>query len=264
MKKICITLFVIFIILLNNFSHAITLNPFTSTNVIFSYNFELLEMLPKTLNSMNLKSSNPEIMFKVIENLLLLIEAVDTTYTLFPNKLLTEINYRYNSQFDIKNTIINEQNIASSNISRLSLSGTKMRNNGCEVIAVNNAMKLMGYQTSIADLVKMFQKKHAVICDFLISGYLGSNPYSIGKILKAYQIKYDIVSANELNQEGLYIISFWNSTKYTSMLHTVALQIDGNGNYITYNRYGNGKTSFGHPLTNIGSYIIGYRLYSNT
>lgn len=46
-----------------------------------------------------------------------------------------------------------------------------------------------------------------------------------------------------------------------SMLHTVTVQSDGNGNYITYNLFGNGKTTSASPLSYIGSYIIGYKLH---
>lgn len=38
-----------------------------------------------------------------------------------------------------------------------------MNDNGCEVIAVNNAMRLMGYETSMAGLVRVFEKNNVVI-----------------------------------------------------------------------------------------------------
>ena len=50
---------------------------------------------------------------------------------------------------------------------------------------------------------------------------------------------------------------------YDSMLHTVAMQSDGNGNYITYNLNGYGKTSPSKPQDYVGSYITGYRLSPN-
>lgn len=262
MKKILICTLMILVILFNTFNinYAITFNYFSNSNIMQTYNIELLEMFPKTINSMNTDGSIFQRLFKFLENLLLFFEASSTKKIFSIQPILIEANYKYNSQFDIKNEIINEQNLKTSNISRLLLYGTTMDNNGCEVIAVNNALNLMGFQTSIVDLVKTFQKNNIVICDFLINGFFGSNPYSLGKALKSNQIKYNIVSLDELNKEGLYIISYWNSINYNSMLHTVAFQSDGKGNYITYNLYGNGKISSIPPINCIGSYIIGYKL----
>ena len=63
-----------------------------------------------------------------------------------------------------------------------------------------------------------------------------------------------------MSQRGLYIISFWNSTDYDSMLHTIAMQSDGKGNYITYNNaYDDIDRNF--PINNNNLYIIGYKLF---
>ena len=263
MKKIFIISLIIFIILFSSFNicYSVTLKYLSNNNNTSLYNLELIEMFNKTIKSANKNGSKSQRLFKLMENLFLLLEASDTRQIFSFQSLFIEANYEYNSLFDIKNKIINEQNIETSNISKLSLSGTTMDNNGCEVIAVNNALKLMGQETSMANLVKQFQKNNIVICDFLIKGFLGSNPYSIGRALKNNQIKYDVISLDELNEKGLYIVSYWNSLEYTSMLHTVTLRSDGNGNYITYNLHGNGNVSLKHPSEYIDSYIIGYKLY---
>lgn len=134
--------------------------------------------------------------------------------------------------------------------------------NGCEVIAVYNALQLMDKGVSMANLIKKFEENGVVVANELLMGYFGSNPYGIGRVLEDVGVKYNTVSYDGLNAKGLYIISFWDDLNYDSMLHTVAMQSDGKGNYRPYNLYGDGSVANYslNEITKKSLYIMGYRI----
>ena len=175
-----------------------------------------------------------------------------------------ESDYRHNSKYDIvgysDKDFINDQNIENSPVSKLKLIDTSLSFNGCEVIAVFNAMLAIGKNPSMAELVKAFEKNNVVIANDYMLGALGSNPYGIGRVFDDLGIDYSKASFDDLKNEGTYVFSFWNSADYLSMIHTVAMQNDGKGNYITYNFYGNGKVTKKSPtkLLEHSLYITGY------
>ena len=124
--------------------------------------------------------------------------------------------------------------------------------NGCEVIAVNNALNLFGKNTSIARIIKIFEDNGIVVADSAINGVFGSNPYSLPRILKWYNINTQKVSFDDIKEEGVYIVSYWNSMDYGSKLHTVAVEV---------NKYGY-KRAYNGDFEDISKekYIIGYKL----
>ena len=199
-------------------------------------------------------------LFKAIENLLLKME---TQWSSRPSVFLPDVsdyNFEHNSNNDIVGTIINDQNVAGSPVSKMILGSCYLSHNGCEVIAVNNAMVLLGLEPSMADLIKTFESENALIGGSLSLGVLGSNPYSIKRVLKRKDMDYDSVSYDDLSKPGVYIVSYWNDTAYDSMLHTVAIQSNGVGDYTIYNRYGDGKVYTDTFLDFSETYITGYRL----
>lgn len=104
-------------------------------------------------------------------------------------------------------------------------------NNACETIAVHNAKVLKGNSSStLSQTITNFQDANAMIG----FGCFGSNPYSIGNVLKNEGISYSRVDINGMNKPGIYIISFWNDNPLQNGLHTVAINYDGS-NYTAYN-----------------------------
>ena len=88
---------------------------------------------------------------------------------------------------------------------------------------------------------------------------MGSDPLKIGAVLWERGMPYSCVSLNEMTQEGVYIISYWNDGAPWNGLHTVAVNYDGKG-YTTYNLWGNGSTSDRSPMEYANAYICGYYL----
>ena len=173
-----------------------------------------------------------------------------------------EENFRYNSQIDIKNQIIPYQH--EEPYSNLVLVKGSIADNGCEVIAVNNAMQLLGYDTSMANLIYTFETSGAVIGGngTLVGGALGSNPYSLTKVFNTLGLMYKEVSIDQMNVNGVYIMSYWNSQDVDSMIHTIAIKKTDTG-YELYNR----KRDYDKDTKNITvsdlseyqeGYIIGY------
>ena len=179
-------------------------------------------------------------------------------------------DYENNSKNDIVgygyNDYINDQNVKNSPVSKLTLCGTSMANNGCEVIAVYNALLAAGENPSMVDLVMLFEMKNIVILNSFIQGALGSNPYGIGKAFNALGMDYSIVSFNDLLDQGIYVFSFWTSFDVFATLHTVAMQNDGKGNYVIYNFHSDGEPTEKNPLELLDrkQFITGYRLGENS
>lgn len=100
--------------------------------------------------------------------------------------------------------------------------------NGCEAIAIHNALTLLGKKSTLAESIRSIQ-----LCGGMWrKGLWGSDPARLGCVLKR---RYGVKSSYFFNPEkplsdGVYIISFWNSPKNLSCgLHTVALKVKGGG-----------------------------------
>ena len=198
--------------------------------------------------------------FKEIENGALQIESA---LNIGSNDIRIEQNLGYNSQIDIKNQIISNQDAEP--YSNLRLGDQSIADNGCEVIAVNNAMNLLKYDTSMANLIYTFETSGAVVGGSLIGGAFGSNPYSLPKVFDELGLGYKTVSIDEMGKNGVYIISYWNSSNYGSMIHTIAIEKKDIG-YELYNLSGNySKADLNIDVNDLSKYengfIAGYEVF---
>lgn len=125
---------------------------------------------------------------------------------------------------------------------------------GCEVVAVYNALLLAGRSVPL----------HAVASDFAHRGYLmrrghwGADPFAIGEYLHCRVI----TAVGELPQDdGVYILSYWNSRHIFNGLHTVTY-VRRNGQTTVYNLHGNDRgprpIADVIPLPKEGRFIVGY------
>lgn len=158
--------------------------------------------------------------FKNIENLYLKAEASwsDVYNTTFNN-------HEENLKYDVKNDIIYDQDTVCEDIK---LGDHTMPYAGCEVIAVYNARILLGYaDVSLADTIEQFANCGALTMQPVLRGGFGGNPFSIGKVLKAENLKYSTIESFEQMKgtPGVYIVSVWNSNDFDSMIHTIAIEI---------------------------------------
>ena len=131
--------------------------------------------------------------------------------------------------------------------------------NGCEPIAVYNALRHLGKPEKFEDVLYEFTTHMTMIG----SGYLGTNPCMIGEILDYYGIEHISPRWDYMTEPGLYIVSYWNSEKVSDRVHTVAVVYDGEKymahNY-AYDEDKNGYNEF-HPEDYSDRYIQIYYLY---
>ena len=126
--------------------------------------------------------------------------------------------------------------------------------NGCEAIALHNALVLSGKNSCLSEVIYDFQS-----CDaMLFWGFFGSDPRKIGCVLDQYNVQYSKINISEMTEPGIYIISYWSKTKYhLYTLHTIAVEYNGTS-YLGYN-YGNGINPI-NPVEYEDKFICGYRL----
>ena len=140
-----------------------------------------------------------------------------------------------------------------------------MAYNGCEVIAVYNALQLKGKGLPIS-LVAFEMEING---SSMLYGVFGSNPHFIGNYLYFHKIRYTkATSVNAMKKlirnNGVYIITYWTKMKFPCTIHTVAFKYR-NGVYTIYND--SGETSgevYGFSLYSVyenGRFIMGYYLY---
>ena len=127
--------------------------------------------------------------------------------------------------------------------------------NGCEGIAVHNALVLIGKDSSLSKALYDMESCGAM----WMGGLFGSNLKKIGKVLSKNNVQYSDVELNEINKPGVYIISYWTTGSGflgITPLHTVAVKYDGT-TYFTYNK---GGISTQNPSSYARDYICGYYL----
>ena len=151
-------------------------------------------------------------------------------------------NYMYNKTIDLssyKNGYINDQNTGV--VSKLRFGHTTMNNNGCEIIAAYNAMKILGKQKDIRDIAYYFENDGQ-----MLQGAFGTNPYANKRFFenegyKVKVVKGDKILKEELPKADAYIVSFWNSNDVMDMLHTVAMRKTSDGKCELFNYKSNNK-----------------------
>ena len=95
---------------------------------------------------------------------------------------------------------------------------------GCEVIAVYNALKLLGQEYKLSELISRTEKSGAL----MRKGKWGTNPFSLERLCPDEGFSFQRIK-NIPSEPGIYIISFWNSPRLSDGVHTVCVQINEEG-----------------------------------
>lgn len=98
-------------------------------------------------------------------------------------------------------------------VSRMRYGICRMSFNGCECIAVYNAMVYLGKNPELSEIVLRLESYR------IFFGIFGCNPHKIGKVLN--KLGADFRKAGSADENGAYIISYWTGKKFLSSLHTV-------------------------------------------
>lgn len=100
--------------------------------------------------------------------------------------------------------------------------------NGCEVIAVHNALVYLKKPRPLKD-VAFYMERFRVLL-----GFFGCNAYSLGKALGYFGAPFERVKNTD--DAKAFIITFWTKTPFLSTIHTVFCVKQWNG-ILVYNRY---------------------------
>jgi len=148
-----------------------------------------------------------------------------------------------------------------------------VRHTGCEIIAIYNALKLLGKGLSFAEVTHRAQEVNAVTrFPFVPWGAWGCNPFRLNRAARACGLQaFPLHSLDALQKPGVYILSFWNDGCVTARtgLHTVAAAAEADSDGIlrctTMNYDCRGGELRNLTVDEIsaalkGGFIIGYRL----
>lgn len=122
--------------------------------------------------------------------------------------------------------MINGQAVCS--ISKLKYGLFPMSFNGCEVIAVCNALEYMGKPQKIETIIR-YMKKYAVLC-----GLFGCNVYRVENALTHFGVSCRREKSAE--NSSVFIVSSWTGKTMMSTIHTVFCVREGDKIKV-YNRY---------------------------
>ncbi len=141
---------------------------------------------------------------------------------------------------------------------------TNMKNAGCELIAIYNAILLKnGDKSSLSDIILQCELSEYPV----LTGRWGTNPYRIGKLITKARMNYSVVRSRtklKMKKGNVYIISFWNSQHIFDGIHTIAVKVKNRNEMKSYNdQYSDyAKSVYGtfKKLLEGRPFIIGYRI----
>lgn len=113
--------------------------------------------------------------------------------------------------------MINGQAVCS--ISKLKYGLFPMSFNGCEVIAVYNALEYLGKPQSIENIIR-YMRKYAVLL-----GLFGCNVFRVGNALEHFGVPCSRRKSAE--KSSVFIVSSWTGKPLMSTIHTVFCVRDG-------------------------------------
>jgi len=148
--------------------------------------------------------------------------------------------------------------------------------NGCELIAIYNAIQLLGGNRPLSTIINDFEHNGGMLLQPFTQGYLGSNPFYIEGYM--YSLGYSGQSTvglslftDWMSEGGTFIMSIWNTAgKPLEAAHTFAVQTTvsaGKVTYTTYNRFGYSSDHAPDILYSMvdllhgGAFIVGTRVY---
>ena len=145
--------------------------------------------------------------------------------------MITENNYRYNMNLykeSFYGKFINGQ--AVDYVSGMRYGICRMSFNGCEVIAVHNALVYMKKPRPVYEISGYMEKFR------MLAGFFGCNSHRIGNALRHFGIEYG--KSRRIGKSEIFIVSFWTGRRFLSSIHTVFCIRNRNG-ILVYNRYNN-------------------------
>ena len=146
----------------------------------------------------------------------------------------------------------------------LPLGRCTMAKNGCEIIAVYNALRFLGRKVPLEVLIRRYQQEGWIMA----WGHLGSDPYAAGDYLIADGVPHRTFTdfdgfARGLEEGKVFILSFWVNDRLFSGVHGVTLYRSENALWVS-NLYNNQqsprKIDSLRDITTPKGFIVGYEV----
>jgi hypothetical protein len=209
---------------------------------------DLMQDINDLINNLN-KNANVRSLFKALENMALALDA-KIPYGSLPD------NYEHNKEYDITNRTIDDQ----PETIKLLYGEHSMKDVGCVAIAVYNAKILLGYDNvSLAEIIRTFSEYGVMTAQPILKGGFGTNPYKLGQVLEAENIKYTQINSYDemLESPGIYIITVWNTSDLNSALHGITVHVKEDGTITPYNA---GSSGLNMNSLDEDIFVTGYRV----
>lgn len=145
--------------------------------------------------------------------------------------MIARKNYKYNCRIYDESQygrMINGQ--AVDYVSGMRYGLCNMSFNGCEVIAVHNALVYLEKAYPVYEVASYMERFR------MLAGIFGCNPFRIGRALNHFGIEY--VRSGKTECSEIFIVSFWTGRRFLSSVHTVFC-VCRNNVLTVYNRYNN-------------------------
>lgn len=129
-------------------------------------------------------------------------------------KFTKKQNFRYNSGLSKTpefGKIINGQ--ACGAVAGFRYGICPMSFNGCEVIAVHNALVWLGIPQKLTDIAFYMERFR------MLMGFFGCNAHKIGKALSYFGAENE--KSRDIPDSSAYIVTFWTKIPFLSSIHTV-------------------------------------------
>lgn len=115
-------------------------------------------------------------------------------------------------------------------VSKLRYGICRMSFNGCEVIAVHNALVYLEKPEALKDIAFYMERFR------LLMGFFGCNVFMLGRALRHFGAECPRIKSTEAAEA--FIITFWTKLPFLSPIHTVFC-VRTAGGIKVYNRYNN-------------------------
>ena len=143
------------------------------------------------------------------------------------------INSRHNSHVTEPDGFINDQSTKRGSVKDLKYGFFSMGFNGCELIAVHNAILAeKGKSVPIGQIAKTVQRAGGMA----LLGLFGTAPRTVGRALRKYGVTAEKIKRTEMTRDGTYVVSYFVNPPI-SAIHTVAVT-RRNGRFTAYNNGG--------------------------
>jgi len=151
-------------------------------------------------------------------------------------KRLSTRNYEHNQKIPLPDAPINGQSMGA--VSGMKFGRSTVSYSGCEVIAVYNALHLLGRGQPFPEIARYMERFRILL------GFWGANLFLLGRVLRHFGLhakrvrnRARIAAALGRGQTALFV--YWVGKRFRSPVHTVCIRQGKADTVCVYNQYNN-------------------------